>query len=144
MLKKVKKGFSLIELLVVIAIIGILSAVGITAYSGYTADAKEQATRAMHAQMVALTNAEMAKCSQGSGTWAWGGACTVTITAAALVTYGNDTLGMKNPHSVDTNGLISAATNTLGAVNVTSAAGVVTFNTLVEGSTVITAVVNPY
>ena len=45
-----KKGFSLIELLVVIAIIGILSAVGITAYSGYTANAKEQAAR--HARLL--------------------------------------------------------------------------------------------
>ena len=43
---KAKKGFSLIELLVVIAIIGILSAVGITTYSGYTANAKKQATTA--------------------------------------------------------------------------------------------------
>ena len=36
MVLKFKKGFSLVELLVVIAIIGILAAVGITAYSGYT------------------------------------------------------------------------------------------------------------
>ena len=33
MILKFKKGFSLVELLVVIAIIGILAAVGITAYS---------------------------------------------------------------------------------------------------------------
>ena len=78
----VKKGFSLIELLVVIAIIGILSAVGITAYSGYTANAKEQASRTQFAQIVSLVNAEMAKCSLGSGTYTWGGDCSAGIVAA--------------------------------------------------------------
>ena len=106
MLKKTKKGFSLIELLVVIAIIGILSAVGITAYSGYTAQAKEGSSRAQHAAMVSLVNAEMAKCSQGTGSFVWTGACSSETTAEAIDTYMDGTLGMKNPYNTAENAAV--------------------------------------
>ena len=46
------KGFTLIELLVVVAIIGILAAVGVVAYSGYTKGAKKSAVLANHKSIV--------------------------------------------------------------------------------------------
>ena len=60
-----KKGFTLIELLVVVAIIGILAAVGVVAYSGYTSSAKKSAVKANHKNVVKYIINETMKCSTG-------------------------------------------------------------------------------
>jgi prepilin-type N-terminal cleavage/methylation domain-containing protein len=62
---KIKNGFTLIELLVVVAIIGILAAVGVVAYNGYTASAKKKVTEANHKIIARYTEGELARCLMG-------------------------------------------------------------------------------
>ena len=62
---KQRGAFTLIELLVVVAIIGILAAVGVVAYSGYTEAAKTRAIKAQHAMIKEYITAEILKCELG-------------------------------------------------------------------------------
>ena len=58
-----QKAFTLIELLVAIAIIGILAAVGVVAYNGYTGAAKASSTKSNHKMIVKYITAETLKCA---------------------------------------------------------------------------------
>jgi len=68
-LVKRKKAFTLIELLVVVAIIGILAAVGVVAYNGYTGAAKVNAVKQIHAQTVKYITNESMLCTLGKFYW---------------------------------------------------------------------------
>ena len=69
---KNNKGFTLIELLVVVAIIGTLAAVGVVAYNGYTAAAKKNSSKAIHANIVKYVASELAKCGLSSDSEIYG------------------------------------------------------------------------
>ena len=64
-MKNKNKGFTLIELLVVVAIIGILAAVGVVAYNGYTSAAKVNAVKHNFKEIVNFINLNYTKCELG-------------------------------------------------------------------------------
>jgi len=96
-----RKAFTLIELLVVVAIIGILAAVGVVAYNGYTNAAKVNAVKQNQKLIVNFITAEIMKCqltgepSQLNGAKVW---CTYSISgirSAFMKHFDNE--GWKNP-----------------------------------------------
>ena len=59
------KAFTLIELLVVVAIIGILAAVGVVAYNGYTNSAKKNVIKSRYQSVIKFTKLGITKCDIG-------------------------------------------------------------------------------
>jgi len=101
-----QKGFTLIELLVVVAIIGILAAVGVVAYNGYTYSAKVSVAKNNYKQVAKVITNEMKKCDLGEDQVMGFISCSWTLEkrVAALTSSANTAKihnffsGMKNPY----------------------------------------------
>ena len=122
------KGCTLIELLVVVAIIGILAAVGVVAYNGYTAAAKTNATKTMHAQTVKYISAEIQKCSLGESKF-MGTNQNCPATAAKAVTGAVATMTDKNPYDTTKSAIKSGSSHELGFVSLNASGTTVEIKT---------------
>ena len=114
---KNNKGFTLIELLVVVAIIGTLAAVGVVAYNGYTAAAKKNSSKAIHANAVKYVASELAKCNMDDSSEIFGGAGAVNCDSTAedivtMLTGESTPMSDKNPYSTSNNAVSSGTTTT--------------------------------
>ena len=127
-MRHINKGFTLIELLVVVAIIGILAAVGVVAYNGYTAAAKVNATKTMHAQTVKYISAEIQKCSLGESKF-MGTNQNCPATASKAVTGAVATMNDKNPYNTANAAIVSSTASVPGQVSLSASGTTVTVNT---------------
>ena len=113
---KNNKGFTLIELLVVVAIIGILAAVGVVAYNGYTKSAKINAAKSNQGQVVKYIAAEVQKCNMGTESTAMSGNLTCSDLTGATAASDTVTAALtaladfKNPYTPACGGVTDGTT----------------------------------
>jgi len=120
-----RKAFTLIELLVVVAIIGILAAVGVVAYNGYTASAKASTTKANFKMMQRYMSAEVAKCDLGETSIMKrdnGSSINCSgITYGKIIPHLQQLFNTdKNPYSTSNNAVVSSGSFVAGQVSVSA------------------------
>ena len=114
-----QKGFTLIELLVVVAIIGVLAAVGVVAYNGYTSGAKKAVVKQNFKTTVKAMKAEIMKCEIDSSEEVFGLPCPVqanTDYQACAAIYLSWKYNIRNP-LVPNEGSKSGTINKCGGVD---------------------------
>ncbi|WP_415303070.1 type II secretion system protein [Candidatus Pelagibacter sp. Uisw_101] len=124
------KAFTLIELLVVVAIIGILAAVGVVAYNGYTKSAKEKVTESNFNNINKALVLEFMNCELDSSKLIFNNHSCSNSNAPSANLIGNyitGTLKIKNPYGsslINSNpcnqGTVSISTPSKGNYSVSS------------------------
>ena len=125
-----QKAFTLIELLVVVAIIGILAAVGVVAYSGYTANAKEKVAESNFKNINKALVLEFMNCELDSSKLIFNShSCSNSNAPSAnlIGSYITGTLKIKNPYGsslINSNpcnqGTVSISTPSKGNYSISS------------------------
>ena len=124
------KAFTLIELLVVVAIIGILAAVGVVAYNGYTKSAKEKVTESNFNNINKVLVLEFMNCELDSSKLIFNSHSCSNSNAPSANLIGNyitGTLKIKNPYGsslINSNpcnqGTVSISTPSKGNYSISS------------------------
>jgi type IV pilus assembly protein PilA len=157
---KNKSAFTLIELLVVVAIIGILAAVGVVSFGGFTESAKVNVVKSNHNSIIKYLNTEIKRCqiqssiqlkstsnSQNINVIPCSKSTTDTATFFRAVQDHLNNEGFKNPYKNSEIAFFSSGGNSLGrTVGISYSGNLITVNSSYNNSSgnleIITSTVN--